>query len=95
MFLKCLCGNTMSDIASPNGVEGKYLDDYTQEKLQDLVDEEVRNEKVVDMWAEHWEDAGSTIVWKCPNCERLYLNAEGEPENITVYKIERKGLLED
>lgn len=28
----------MSNIASPNGVESKYLDDYAQKKIQDLVD---------------------------------------------------------
>lgn len=89
MYLKCVCGNTMSDVASPNGVEGKYLDDYAQEKLQDLVDDEVKSSKEVDMWPEHWEDAGSTVVWKCPECKRLYFNATGDLDKITVYQIEK------
>ena len=95
MFLKCICGNTMSDIASPNGVEGKYLNDYTQEKFQEVVDNEVSTDGKIDMWAEHWEDAGSTIVWKCLECERLYFNAIGDSENIIVYKVEKKGLPEE
>ena len=95
MFLKCECGNTMNDIASPNGVEGLYLNDYAQEKLQNLVDEEVRTNKEIEMWVEHWEDAGSVVVWKCPECERLYLNATGELKDIVVYKIEKKGLSEE
>lgn len=66
----------MSNVASLNGVEGKYLDDYNQEKFQGLVDNEVLTEGKIDMWAECWENAGSTIVWKCPDCERFYFNAK-------------------
>jgi len=92
MYLKCSCGNVMNDIAGPNTVEHVLLSDYAQERLQDLVDKEVATNGQVDLWPEHWDEAGSIDVWKCQDCDRLYFNARGKKEDIVVYKIEKKGL---
>jgi hypothetical protein len=92
MRLKCLCGNNLDDIAFPNSVEHLLLNTYAKEKLQDLVDNEVKENGEVDMWPEHWEDAGSVITWKCFECGRLYLDAEGDKDKIIVYKIEQQGI---
>lgn len=92
MYLQCRCGNVMNDVASPNQVEHHLLNSYAKEKLQDLADEEVAAEGEIGMWAEHWDESGAINVWRCPVCERLYLNALGAKKNITVYKIEKKGL---
>jgi hypothetical protein len=92
MYLKCLCGNVMTNVASPNDVEHVLLSDRVQERLQDLVDQEVSTNGKVDLWPEHWEEAGSIDVWKCPDCGRLYFNATGKVEDIVVYNIEKKGL---
>jgi hypothetical protein len=92
MFLKCLCGNVMTNTGYPNSVEHLLVSTSSQEKLQDLVDEEVTNNAVVDMWPEHWEESGSAVVWKCYECERMYFNAWDDIEKIIVYKIEQQGI---
>jgi hypothetical protein len=92
MYLECLCGNVMNDVAAPNAVEHLLLSYSAMERLQDLVDQEVSTNCEVNLWPEHWEAAGAVVVWKCPNCDRLYLNAKGPKENIVIYKIEKKGL---
>jgi hypothetical protein len=92
MRLKCICGETMTDIAHPSETENILLSSYSQEKLQDLVDQEVAESGEVDMWYEHWKESGAINVWKCTTCERLYLNAYGEPEDIVVYSVEKRGI---
>ena len=92
MYLKCICGNVMTNVASPNEVEHVLLSDHAQERLQDLVDQEVSTNGKVDLWPEHWEEAGSIDVWKCQDCGRLYLNAKGKKEDVVVYKLEKKGI---
>lgn len=92
MYLKCLCDNVMNDVAAPNVVEHLLLNYAAKELLQDLVDQEVTTNSQVDLWPEHWEEAGAIDVWKCPDCGRLYLNAKAGAENVMVYKIEKKGL---
>jgi hypothetical protein len=92
MYLKCECGNVMTNVAAPNTIEHLLLSNRSQEHLQDLVDEEVSTNGQVDLWPEHWEESGAIDVWKCQVCGRLYLNARGNLEDIVVYKIEKKGL---
>jgi len=92
MYLQCICGNVMNDIGAPNNVEHLLLSYYAMERLQDLVDQEVSTNGQVDLWPEHWDDAGAIVVWKCLDCDRLYLNAKSKKEDVVVYKIERKGI---
>src|SRR5689334_11028518 len=92
MNIRCLCGESLSDAASPNDIEHVLLSDSVVEKFQDLADEEVATAGVVDSWPEHWEDAGSIELWKCYNCHRLYMNVRGKPEDIIVYSVEQTGL---
>jgi hypothetical protein len=91
MYLECICGNVMNDIASPNSVEHLLLSYSAMERLQDLVDQEVSTNGKVDLWPEHWEEAGAIVVWRCQDCARLYLNAKSQKEDVAVYKIEKKG----
>ncbi len=92
MYLKCLCGKHLSDTAHPNETEYLLVSTLSQEKLQDLVDKEVAENAVVDMWPEHWEESGTEELWKCSECNRLYFNIFDSVENIIDYKIEQKGL---
>lgn len=92
MNFRCLCGESLSDVASPNNVEHILLADAAIERLQNLVDKEVEADGEIQMWPEHWEDAGAVDIWKCPTCKRLYLGARGDPSQIQVYKIEQVGL---
>jgi hypothetical protein len=82
----------LSNAGAPNDTDHVLLSNRVMERLQDLVDNEVETAGRIDSWPEHWADAGSIRVWKCHRCHRLYLNTAGEPEDIIVYSIERKGL---
>jgi hypothetical protein len=82
----------MSDIGYPSKVENSLLNTFAMEKLQDLVDREVSENGEVDMWPEHWEESGAIDVWKCLECNRLYLGVKGKPENVVVYKTEQTGI---
>jgi hypothetical protein len=94
MRIQCLCGNSPSNTAYPDNIQHVLLDAYAVEKLQDAVDEEVKESGVVDMWPEHWDSSGAIEVWKCLECERLHFYPKGDPKDALVYKLERKGLLE-
>ena len=91
MYLECICGNVMNDIAAPNSVEHLLLSYAAMERLQDLVDQEVSVDGEVSLWPEHWKEAGAIVVWRCPACDRLHLNSTGQKEDMVVYKIEKKG----
>jgi len=80
----------MNDIAAPNSIEHLLLSYAAMERLQDLVDQEVSADGKVSLWPEHWEEAGAIVVWRCPNCARLHLNARSQKEDVVVYKIEKK-----
>ena len=92
MYIRCVCGNTLNNAASPNNVEHLILNSYAIEKMQDVVDVEVEENGSVDMWPEHWDESGAVDVWKCFECERLLFNVKGNPKEVLVYKLEQKGL---
>jgi hypothetical protein len=92
MNFKCLCGTSLNNNACPNEIEHLLISAGSQESLQNLVDEEVEANGEVNLWPEHWEDSKSIIVWKCYECGRLYIDAEGDPEKVVVYQIEQQGI---
>ncbi len=92
MYLSCVCGKVMNDVAAPNKVEHLLLSYSAMERLQDLVDQEVSTTCEVRLWPEHWKESGAIDVWKCPDCGRLYLYAKEDPEKVLVYVIEEKGV---
>jgi hypothetical protein len=91
MELKCICGNVMSDIGSPNDTEHLLISNRSMERLQDSVDAQVDRDGIIDEWPEHWEHSGGTEVWKCHVCKRLYVSPKGPPDQVVVYAIERVG----
>jgi len=92
MYLKCECGEVLTDVAAPNDIEHLLLSYRAQERLENLADAEVRQEGEIRIWPELWEQAGAIVVWRCPNCGRLYLNARGPASDVLVYRFEKKGL---
>ena len=92
MYLKCSCGNVLTDVGAPNNVEHLLLSYYAMERLQDMIDEEVAKNCIVDSWPEIWEAAGSVDVWKCEECNRLYMNPRGSADSVIVYNVEKIGL---
>ena len=92
MYLKCICGNLMSDGGSPNDTEHLLISNRSVEQLQDMVDSQISRDGVVDEWPEHWESSGATDVWKCEICKRLYVSPNGPPDQVAVYAIEKIGI---
>ncbi len=88
MFFKCECGQILNDIGYPNNVEHFLVNAYDRERLEHLVDKEVAENQVIDMWTEHWDESGAIPTWRCYVCERLYLNI-GNGKEIIVYKVEK------
>ncbi len=92
MELKCICGNVMSDIGSPNDTEHLLISNRSVERLKDLVDSQIERNGIVDEWPEHWEQSGALEVWKCYACKRLYMSPKGPADEIIVYKMEKTGI---
>jgi hypothetical protein len=82
----------MSNVASPNDMECLLLSNRQVERVQDLIDEQVRRDGIIDEWPEHWEASGAIEVWRCYKCKRLYFGATDRAEDIVVYAVERIGL---
>ncbi len=92
MKLNCLCGSQMCNIGAPNDIEHLLINSYSIEKIQDLVDSEIERNGSVDEWPEHWEQSQALDVWKCRECQRLYVNPNGPAEKVIVYSIEKVGI---
>jgi hypothetical protein len=91
MFLRCSCGYTLTDIASPGRIVHHLLSAHGVERLQDAIDREVEAHGVVDEWPEHWETAGAAESWLCPQCSRLYVGMNGAGP-VRVFALERVGV---
>jgi hypothetical protein len=87
-----MCGVILDDNGYPNSVEHLLISTQVQERLQDLVDLEVRHDGDVHMWPEHWEAAKPVVLWKCFACARFYVDADGDNAKVVVYNIERIGI---
>src|SRR4051794_35467704 len=95
MFLRCPCGYTLSNGASPGRIRHLLLTDHGVEDLENAVDREVAQVGCVDSWPEHFESAAAIETWVCPKCLRLFLYPTDRPEEIIVYQRERIGLPPD
>lgn len=91
MFFRCLCGYTLTNVASPGRIVHYMLSSHAVERLQDAVDREVLECGAVDGWPEHWETARTTEAWLCPECSRLYVGVGGKGP-IRVFALERDGI---
>ena len=93
MRITCLCGNPMSNTATTNRTEHHLLDAYGIEYMQDLIDRQICEDGIITLWPENWRESGVIDVWKCAECERLYvMSPDGERDKVKVYKIERIGI---
>ena len=92
VFLRCPCGYTLTNVASPGAIPHRLLTDRGVERLQDAADREVAAAGSVASWPEHFEAAGAIETWVCPKCLRLFVHADGAPGKIVVYRRESVGL---
>ena len=91
MFLRCLCGYTLTNAASPGRIVHYLLSAHAVERLQDAVDQEVAKSGVVEDWPEHWDTAQVAEAWLCPQCSRLYVGVGGLGP-VRVFALERVGV---
>jgi hypothetical protein len=95
VFLRCPCGYTLTNVASPGAIAHKLLTDHGVERLENAVDREVAANGSIDSWPEHFEEAGAIEIWVCPKCKRLFVHAVDSPADIVVYSRESVGLPSD
>lgn len=85
MRLQCKCGFTMWNGETPNDIEFYVFSDKRTCEILEKSD----NETIVAFDCVSMNDYD---VWKCPECERLYVfkNVSGEEGNrvLRVYKLE-------
>lgn len=95
MFLRCPCGYTLTNVASPGAIAHRLLTDRGVERLQNEADEEVAAAGLIDSWWDHFRAAGAIETWVCPKCLRLFVHADGSPADVIIYKREAVGLPND
>ena len=94
MYFRSICGHYLDNTAFPNPIAYHVLSDRNRERLETLADRECAEHGRNRMWPEHWEEL-SVEAWKCPNCERVYVNPTGPRDQVVVYKRERVGMPDD
>jgi len=88
----CLCGNGLSNAGSPNDTEHFLLSSRSIERLHDVVAVQLASGGRLDLSSDSWEKAGAIEVWKCSDCQRLYVSPNDGFEKVVVYKIEQVGV---
>jgi hypothetical protein len=91
MFLRCHCGYTMTDVATPGRIVHLLLSEHAIERLQNAVDHEAEQAGVIEGWPEHWEAARAIEAWLCPRCSRLYVGMGGRGP-VRVFTLECIGI---
>ncbi|MBN9119296.1 MAG: hypothetical protein J0I06_09065 [Planctomycetes bacterium] len=91
MKFPCLCGRTLSNAGSPNLTEHFLLSSVGVERLQDLINEYTAHGRFTE-WADSWEESGAIEVWKCSDCQRLYVSPKDGFDKVVVYKVEQVGI---
>ena len=92
MRFPCLCGNSLSNAGQPNETEHVLLSSRSVEHLQNLADAEVSAKGIINDWPWHWEESGAIEVWKCSDCQRLYMSPGKGFDKVVVYKVEQVGI---
>jgi len=76
--LRCKCGNILSNVASPNEVEGYLIKD------QDLEFEGLRDSSDI-------MDIGR-LVWECNECGRLAVSYPGKDDATVKWYVPEDGI---
>jgi hypothetical protein len=92
MRFPCLCGRGLSDAGSPNLTEHYLLSSVGVERLYTVVADQFAARGRIDLSSDSWEDAGAIEVWKCSDCQRLYVSPKDGFDKVVVYKVEQVGI---
>ena len=75
--MECRCGKLLSNTLVPNNIELRV---YTDEEWDSIL----QNDTI-----ETWKIPLPVYdVWKCPECERIYVFKSGVDKAMKVYKLE-------
>jgi hypothetical protein len=91
MYFRSICGHYLDNTAFPNPIAYRVIGDRDRERLETLADRECAERGSNRMWPEQWEET-SAEAWKCPVCERVYVNPTGPRDRVVVYQRERVGM---
>jgi len=75
--MNCKCGCILSTTQAPNDIQLKVYTDKEWEKILDC--------DIVESWK---IPLPKYDVWKCPNCNRIYVFEEGKDIPIMKYILE-------
>jgi hypothetical protein len=77
--MNCTCGEVLSNSMAPNNVQLRVYTDREWDKIleQDII--------------ESWKFPRPTYdVWRCPNCEKIYVFEEGNHVAVKIYVLEEQ-----
>lgn len=92
MRFPCLCGRGLSDAGSPSHTEHYLISSGGVERLYVAVATALAARGGIDLSSDSWEEAGAIEVWKCSDCQRLYVSPKDGFDKCVVYKIEQVGV---
>lgn len=77
--MTCKCGRILSTTQVPNGIELRVYQDREWDAIMDI--------DSIEPWKIPLPEYE---VWKCPNCSRIYVFNQGNPNPIMQYILEDK-----
>lgn len=76
--MRCRCGEVLSNSLAPNDIQLRV---YTDEEWDKILEDDV---------IESWKIPLPTFdVWKCSECQRIYVYEDGNNIPIKVYILEK------
>lgn len=75
--MTCICGEQLSNGASPNNIQLRV---YTDEEWERIFDCETINPWMIPM--------PKYDVWRCPACKRIYVYKDGDDKPVMIYRLE-------
>ncbi|MEW4415263.1 hypothetical protein [Clostridium sp. AN503] len=76
--MNCKCGYILSTMQAPNDIQLRV---YTDREWEEILDCDI---------IEPWKiPLPQYDVWKCPNCNRIYVFEEGKDMPIMKYVLEK------
>lgn len=76
--LRCKCGEELSNSTNPE-IQYKL---FTDKEWLTAIDKSEIGEKLLDI------GRGKYTIWKCPNCERLYIFQYQKDTPLRIYNME-------
>jgi len=77
--IQCKCGKVLSNSEAPNDIQLRV---YTDKEWDSILESDL---------IETWKIPLPTHdVWKCPNCERIYVFNSNSDKSVQIYALEHQ-----